>query len=53
MAMPPGISVLVEFYSRFSGRKGEIPLSHTGDTAVPVMQTYNDLSLSQYLYVGL
>ena len=35
-----GVSVVVEFYSRFIiGRKGDIPLSHTGHYTNTLLQT--------------
>ena len=57
-AILPGLSVEVEFYSRFFFReKRENPTFlywrlHKR-TAVSIMQTQNDLSLSQNFYVSL
>ena len=55
MAMLPGVSVVVEFYSHFSGRKGAIWIYWRlyKHSAVPIRHTHNDLSLSHFLNVGL
>ena len=56
MAILPEVNVVVEFYSRFPGEKGKSQYMYLirrlhKHSAVPIMLTHNDLSLSQYFYV--